>query len=205
MPVSGAHHVLERGVTVRLDTHIQRERALAGGILHDGPQTMPRARQQQPALHETVEGHRRCAIEITAGGPDEVQHLLKQRPGAYRTDGSRLEQDGNVDFAPLQPIEEIARIGADDPYRGLGVAVGKGGDERNRENVRYRGRHADGHVSAQRHAIVGGLRADLIHLRHDALGMLEHIVPGGRQHHSPSVPGEAAPRRVPPRAGASAG
>ncbi len=104
----------------------------------------------------------------------------------------RVVEDGEVDLPAMQPVEQVAGVGADQAQLDLRVRPSERRDQGNRDDVGNRRRKADADPAAQGCVEVGGRGADLLQLDHDPRGVLEDLATLVRQDHAAAVAGEQA-------------
>jgi hypothetical protein len=104
----------------------------------------------------------------------------------------RVVENSDVELAAMQPVEQIAGIGADQAQLDLRVRLAEGRDQGNRDDVGHGRRKADGDLTAQGLVGVRRCRADLLQLGHDTRGVLQDLAALIGRHHAAAMAHEQA-------------
>src|SRR5271163_2294881 len=108
-----ADEVFQRRIGIRLDDDIKRDAGLDRAAFDDCSEAVAEARQQEALAVELLESDRPDRREMGVRWTDQEQVFQQQWARAKRSRRARVVEDSKVDLAAMQPIEQVARVGAD--------------------------------------------------------------------------------------------
>ncbi|MNM98853.1 hypothetical protein D3C81_1113940 [compost metagenome] len=97
-----------RAEGVRLDTGGDLEASLEGALVHDLAQPMAGAGQHHLFIGQFCERHGRVQVQPGLGRANQDQVLHHYRFDSQRVQWLRIVGDGQLQLAPLQPVQQIA-------------------------------------------------------------------------------------------------